>query len=331
VTWLDSDKPLDKLSYELERKKDVVFCRFSVRFIPFAEIDGAIEEFFAGLENHGKFRYGAVELNNRYKYIPFARISSGMFYMFVYDSENPGTEPAIAAYGVKEVMMHICAVRFEDLMLQHFAWELSSARKSKRVVEPAVVRAYAMFLTGERAEAVRACEGGDSEGYSKLLKIYDDFLLTDDGVILDRQKFFPHLIAVNEGYEERENSDLDTVADESAQALAAQQFDRLIITGKLRKVIVEYDDIRYIEADNKTSCIRLKKRSVHCSKSLSFIESQLPPYCFFRCHKSFIVGFKHILTHSDHSVIFDNGEMATISKRRYSEFKEQYAEYLSKN
>jgi DNA-binding LytR/AlgR family response regulator len=77
------------------------------------------------------------------------------------------------------------------------------------------------------------------------------------------------------------------------------------------------------------SCIRLKDSSVHCSKSFTFIEPLLPSESFFRCHKSFIVGFKNIITYSEHGIIFDNDEKAMISKRKYSEFRKRYAEYLS--
>jgi DNA-binding LytR/AlgR family response regulator len=56
----------------------------------------------------------------------------------------------------------------------------------------------------------------------------------------------------------------------------------------------------------------------------------LPQDRFFRCHRSFIVGFKHIITHSDRSIIFDNGEKAVVSKRLYAEFEERFEEYLEK-
>jgi hypothetical protein len=212
---------------------------------------------------------------------------------------------------MKETVMYICAVSFEDLMFQQMIWNIRNDRKGGFNSPPDIIKAYAAFLSGERAELALS---GD---YDALLRKYEEFLLTEDGIILDRQKFFPHLIAVDE-YDELN-------VDE------AQPPENLVIKSKNKQISIEFDDIRYIEAADKVACIRLKRDSVICSKPFTFIEPLLPEDRFFRCHKSFIIGFKHIITHSERSVIFDNGEKAVVSKRKYAEFKVRYGEYLREN
>jgi hypothetical protein len=317
IQWLEFEgKKLARAVYDLEKKKDAVFHGFYMRFIPFAEIENAIAVFNKSLESDLDYKRGLTELNTRYKYIPFARVGrdSRDYYMFVSDKENPKAAPVIAVYHTNEVVMYTCAVDFEDLMFQHLIWKVKNDRKCG--VNPDVVKAYSAFLSERRADSALKCTDSD---YDLLMKEYEDFLHTENGIILERQKFFPHLVPVEAAVDSDDSSGNET--DISFPG-------KLIIDGRFQKMSVDFDDIRYIEADNKTSCIRLKRESLHCTKSFTFIEPLLPANKFFRCHKSFIVGFKHIITHCERSIIFDNGEKAMISKRKYVKFKEKYAEYL---
>ncbi|MCL1823802.1 MAG: LytTR family transcriptional regulator [Oscillospiraceae bacterium] len=322
--WLNcEEKRFSRLGYELERKKDVVFCGFYMRFILFADIENALAVFNESFENDRGYAYGKTKLNTRYTYIPFAKVgwNSRDYYILIYDNENPSANARIGVYHTKAAVMYICAVDFEDLMFQHLVWKIKSDRKSG--ICPEVVKAYAMFLDGKRADMAQSGE------YDALIKEYEDFLLTENGIILDRQKFFPLFTAVDKDCEKSREKPQD-FSQNFSEKVKAPIPDKLIINGRFQKISIDFDDIRYIEADNKISCIRLKRESVHCGKSFSFIESLLPEESFFRCHKSFIIGFKHIITHCDYSVIFDNGEKAVISKRKYNEFKERYGEYLRK-
>jgi hypothetical protein len=279
-----------------------------LRFIPFAEIENAMAVFQNSLKNNNSYKYGSVQLNTRYKYIPFAKVGwdSPDYYMFVYNKENPEDNPAVVIYHTKSSVMYICAVNFQDLMFQHLVWKIKEDRKSDMVND--VVNAYAMFLSKERAKYAINCD------YNSLIKMYSDYILTKDGIILEKQMFFPHLISVEEA------------GDLSEDEIPPSQ--KLIISKKSQKIVIKYDDIRYIEADNKISTILLEKKHIQCSKSMSYIESLLPEDIFFRCHKSFIIGFKHITSHSERKIVFDNGKEAVVSKRKYSEFKIRYAEYL---
>jgi hypothetical protein len=317
IDWLNCDgRQFPKIIHELEKRKDTVICEFYIRFIPFAQIENAIAVFIESLENNSDYNCGAARLNPQYEYIPFAKVGSDSrdYYMFVYDKKNPSAEPMIAVYHTHEVVMYICAANFGDLVFRELAWKVKNDGRRKCGVNLDVIEAYSMFLSGERKELALSCVGGN---YAALLKEYEDFLLTEDGIILDKQVFFPHLIADDE---------VDFCI-ESAESVYPR---KLIIDGRIQKISVDFDEIRYIEADDKSCCIRLKRSSVNCNRPFSYIESLLPQDRFFRCHRSFIVGFKHIITHSDSSIIFDNGEKAIVSRRLYSEFKKRFGEYSAK-
>jgi hypothetical protein len=315
IDWLNCDsRQFPKIIHQLEKRKDAVLCEFYIRFIPFAQIEKAIAVFTESLENNSDYNCGAVRLNSRYEYIPFAKMGSDSrdYYMFVYDKENPSAEPMIAVYHTHEVVMYICAANFEDLMFRELVWKIKNDGSRKCGVNPDVIKAYAMFLSEKRKELALNCTNGD---YTVLLKEYEDFLLTEDGIILDKQVFFSHLVA-------------DDEVDFCVESAESAYPRKLVIDGRIQKISVDFDEIRYIEADDKSCCIRLKRSSVYCNRSFSYIESLLPQDRFFRCHRSFIVGFKHIITHSDRSIIFDNGEKAVVSRRLYTEFEARFREYL---
>jgi len=317
VDWLKLDgKQLSKSFYELVKKRDVVFNNFYIHFIPFSEIENVMIIFYESLNTNIHYRYGNVQLNTRFEFIPFAKPGrdSRNYFMFAYDKENPSASPAVVLYYTKEAVMFTCAVGFEDLMFRDLVRQIKNDRKygikpNNESLE--VILTYAKFLSGKRAEL--ATDGQ----YDELIKMYDEYMFTENGIILDKHKTFRHLTIIDE-----EN----IISEEIKNTVP----DKLNIDGRVQNISVSFDDIRYIEADDKVSCIRLEKNSVHCNKPLSFIEPLLPEDRFFRCHKSFIIGFKHITTHLERSVIFDNGEKAIISKRKHGEFKKKYTEYLKK-
>ena len=128
------------------------------------------------------------------------------------------------------------------------------------------------------------------------------------------QTYFHHLVPV-------EASDSETIYD------TLNLPKQLVIKGKSSDLTVEIDEIRYIEADNKSCIIHLGSTSVHCSKTLGYIEALLPETSFFRCHKSFIIGFKNVVKVSGYEVLFDNGSKAEVSKKKIVELKNHYNKF----
>ncbi|WP_449077983.1 LytR/AlgR family response regulator transcription factor [Ruminococcus sp.] len=91
-------------------------------------------------------------------------------------------------------------------------------------------------------------------------------------------------------------------------------------------------DIVYIEADGRNCIIRTVKDSISCTKSIKYVFSLLPSNCFFFTHRSYVVNFNSILSFNKNSIKLINGEVAKISRDRYSEFLDSlntYLEYIS--
>ena len=66
------------------------------------------------------------------------------------------------------------------------------------------------------------------------------------------------------------------------------------------------------------------------AKNIREIEKQLPKDLFFRCHKAYIVSFRHVKTFDNRRVTMDNGEQAFISRKYLPAFKTAFQEYVLK-
>lgn len=90
-------------------------------------------------------------------------------------------------------------------------------------------------------------------------------------------------------------------------------------------------DIKYIEADKKGSIIHfIADEKMRCSENISSLEKRLPKEFFYRCHKSYIIGFSFVKWYHYMSLELISGEQFVIGRNRYKEFCELYLEYLSR-
>lgn len=93
---------------------------------------------------------------------------------------------------------------------------------------------------------------------------------------------------------------------------------------------ININDIIYIEASDKYCNIRTNEGTVLFKKTLSEIEKMLPEDKFFRCHRTYLVGFRHIVSHTSTDVVFDNKEKALISRVKLSPFKKAFTNYIKR-
>ena len=93
---------------------------------------------------------------------------------------------------------------------------------------------------------------------------------------------------------------------------------------------ININDIIYIEATDKYCNIRTNEGTFLYKKTLSEIEKQLPQDRFFRCHRTYLVGFRHIVSHTATDIIFDNKERALISRAKLSSFRKAFADYIKR-
>lgn len=83
---------------------------------------------------------------------------------------------------------------------------------------------------------------------------------------------------------------------------------------------INTSDIIYVEANGRNCIIRTLVDSYHCPKSLNKVYSLLPKNCFFVTHRSFVVNFNYITSFDKSNIKLINGEIAKISRDRYSSF-----------
>lgn len=93
---------------------------------------------------------------------------------------------------------------------------------------------------------------------------------------------------------------------------------------------INIDDIIYAEASDKYCFIRTTEEGFLYKKTLSELEAQLPEDRFFRSHRTYLVGFRHILSHSDNTILLDNQEKAVISKLKSTPFKKAFQDYIKR-
>ncbi|MBR1431047.1 MULTISPECIES: LytTR family DNA-binding domain-containing protein [Ruminococcus] len=93
---------------------------------------------------------------------------------------------------------------------------------------------------------------------------------------------------------------------------------------------INIDDIVYIEADNKYCYIRTTDDNINYKRTLSEIEKLVPDDRFFRSHRTYLVGFRHIVSHTSTDILFDNKERALISKLKLTPFKKAFTDYIKR-
>lgn len=93
---------------------------------------------------------------------------------------------------------------------------------------------------------------------------------------------------------------------------------------------ISIDDIIYAEASDKYCYIRTSTESYLYKKTLADLESALPKDRFFRSHRTYLVGFRHIVSHTETTITLDNNEKALLSKMKRTPFKKAFQDYIKR-
>ena len=93
---------------------------------------------------------------------------------------------------------------------------------------------------------------------------------------------------------------------------------------------ININDIIYVEASDKYCYIRTIEDNILYKNTLSEIEKLVPKDKFFRSHRTYLVGFRHIASHTSTDIMFDNKERALISKLKLTPVKKAFADYLKR-
>lgn len=91
---------------------------------------------------------------------------------------------------------------------------------------------------------------------------------------------------------------------------------------------INQNDIVYAEASDKYCYIRTANDNILYKKTLAELEESLTLDVFFRCHRSYLVNFNHIVSHTSSDITFDNNEKALISKTKLTNFKSSFLAHI---
>lgn len=88
--------------------------------------------------------------------------------------------------------------------------------------------------------------------------------------------------------------------------------------------ILDFSDIIHLEAADKLTFIYLmkEKKVVRSTLTLSKIEEMLPPAFFFRCHRSHIVGLRHLKKFENgvFTIYLTDNQYVPLAKDRLCDF-----------
>ena len=93
---------------------------------------------------------------------------------------------------------------------------------------------------------------------------------------------------------ERLKQALDKVEARLAPSAQRNTVERIPVEKGGRKVFVDVDKIRYIEAKDDYSCIYTDQDRYLSTISLAKLEAKLTPHGFFRVHRGYIVNLDHV-------------------------------------
>ena len=115
------------------------------------------------------------------------------------------------------------------------------------------------------------------------------------------------------------------VLDKAAERLAKPEQTVLVQTADAT-VRIPVGDILYVEAFAHNVVMQTKTTAVETRANIGEIEKSLGN-TFVRCHRSYIVGLRHISRITKTDVVLDGGKTIPLSRRLYTEVNLAFIEY----
>lgn len=124
-----------------------------------------------------------------------------------------------------------------------------------------------------------------------------------------------------------EESKLGQCLDRAVEKIPKEEKTILVNQdGEIIRII--QDEILYIEAFSHSVEINLGDGRYIIRESIGKIEEELDKGMFIRCHRSYIVGIKHIKKISRTDIELDNKDIIPVSRRRYSKTNMAFIDYF---
>lgn len=102
----------------------------------------------------------------------------------------------------------------------------------------------------------------------------------------------------------------------------------IALRGQNEVVIYQTNEILYFEVYGRIVNVVTANGSREFTVPLKEVEQQVEGKGFFRCHKSFLVNFRHICRVGTSTLEMDNGREVLLSKHRRGDFLTQFSRYV---
>lgn len=112
-----------------------------------------------------------------------------------------------------------------------------------------------------------------------------------------------------------------------AVAHLGKQEQSVIFTTQGNTVRLPVGDIMFVEAFAHSCTVTTTRDTLELRTSISEIEQMLGEG-FTRCHRSYLVGIRHIQTIGKEAVTLDNGKQIPLSRRRYDAVNQAFIRYF---
>lgn len=105
---------------------------------------------------------------------------------------------------------------------------------------------------------------------------------------------------------------------------------KLLISKGDKEILLRYQDIVYMEAQNMNVLIRTKQESYVIRKTLNALENEIAGPAFFKPHRSYVVNLKYVADYDNKAITMETGERISLSRTKVSEFRKIMMTYVRK-
>lgn len=123
-----------------------------------------------------------------------------------------------------------------------------------------------------------------------------------------------------------EDEKVEAAMERVADVLRKSENRSIKIKTKSGYLQIKSDNIYYIESSGRQLFIRMGAEFHSVRMKMADLWQRLP-YCFVRCHESYMVNMNHIKFFNSGMIILTNGEEVPISRSRYKSAREEFMRY----
>lgn len=103
---------------------------------------------------------------------------------------------------------------------------------------------------------------------------------------------------------------------------------KILIKDSEREILLRYQDIVYLEAQNVNVLIRTLKDFFVIRRTLFQMEEEIKGPSFFRSHRSYIVNIGFVTDYDNKYITMETGEKIIVSRSKSAEFKTAMMNYV---